>query len=197
MIAFCSIYNKSRGDCELKELIIYWSATGNTEKVAHAIENALAGSEISPVLRNVTQADGEELYDYDLVFLGSPVYQFLPAEPVLKFIKEKMKVHNKRGDIKLCAPTLPGKNAVVFCTYSGPHTGIREAIPADEYMGQFFEHLGFNVADKYYVVGEFNGRPELSTKGKLGDIIGRPNQQDLAEIESKVRALIGTLQCSG
>ncbi|MCX5908895.1 MAG: hypothetical protein NTY64_17400 [Deltaproteobacteria bacterium] len=31
---------------------------------------------------------------------------------------------------------------LIFCTYSGPQTGINEAIPAGKFAGQFFEHLG-------------------------------------------------------
>lgn len=130
----------------LKVLIIYWSATGNTEKVAAAIRQALAREGIAPVIRKVTEAAEEELYDYDLVFLGVPTYSFQPPEPVLRFVKDKMKLHSERGDVKPAAPTMSGKTAVVFCTYPGPHTSIREATSAGDYTGQFFEHLGFEVA---------------------------------------------------
>jgi hypothetical protein len=113
---------------------------------------------------------------------------------VLKFVKNKMIFHNDRGDIKPGAPQIPGKKAVVFCTYSGPHTGIREATPVGEYLGQFFEHLGFDVAAKWYIVGEIHGREDFSTQGKLGDIRGRPNQRDLAEVENNVQELIRSLR---
>ena len=184
---------KNQTGRELKVLIIFWSATGNTEKVAVAIHQALTREGIKPVIKKVTEAAEEELYNYNLVFLGAPSYSFQPPEPVLRFIKDKMKLHSERGDIKIGAPSIPGKNAVVFCTYSGPHTGIREATPAGDYMGQFFEHLGFEVAAKWYVVGEFHGREELSTKGRLGDIRGRPNRQDLAEVENNVSTLIKSI----
>jgi hypothetical protein len=129
-----------------------------------------------------------------LIFLGAPSYSFQPPEPVMSFIKGKMRLHSERGDIKVSAPRIAGKTAAVFCTYSGPHTGISEATPAGDYMGQFFEHLGFEVAAKWYIVGEFHGREELSTKGRLGDIRGRPNQQDLAEVEKNVTALIKSIR---
>jgi len=184
---------KKHAEHELKALIIYWSATGNTEKVAAVIQQALTREGITPVKKKVTGAAAEELYNYDLVFLGAPSYSFAPPEPVQRFIKDKMKLHSERGDIKLGAPAIPGKTAAVFCTYSGPHTGIGEATPAGDYMGQFFEHLGFEVAAKWYVVGEFHGREELSTKGRLGDIRGRPNRQDLDEVESNVSKLIRSI----
>lgn len=179
---------------ELNVLIVYWSATGNTEKVAATIQQTLIQEGITPVTKKVSEAADEELYHYDLIFLGAPSYSFQPPQPVMSFIRDKMKLHSKRGDIKPGAPQIAGKTAVVFCTYSGPHTGIREATPAGDYMGQFFEHLGFEVAAKWYVVGEFHGREELSTKGRLGDIRGRPNREDLSEVESNVSALIKSIR---
>lgn len=175
---------------ELKALIICWSATGNTEKVANAIRKGLEKEKAKVTLKKLAEAAEEELYEYDLVFLGSPSYQFLPPEPVQRFIKDKMKQHRERGDIKLCAPKVPGKTAVVFCTYSGPHTGVNEAIPVGKYIGQFFEHLGFEVAREWYIVGEFHGYENFSTRGKLGDIRGRPNEQDLAQVEKDVSELM-------
>jgi flavodoxin len=185
---------QSKNEGKQKTLIIYWSATGNTEKVAVTIRQALVREGIEPAVKKVGDAAAEDLFQYDLVFLGTPSYQFQPPEPVLRFARDKMKFHSQRGDIKPGAPTVPGKTAVVFCTYSGPHTGIGEATPVGDYLGQFFEHLGFKVAAKWYVVGEFHGREDLSTLGRLGDIRGRPNQQDLAEVEKNVSALVKSLR---
>ena len=178
---------------ELKALIVFWSATGNTEKVANVIRQALSREGIKPVFKNVSEAAGEDFHDYNLVFIGAPSYMWQPPDPVVKYIKDRMDYYRKRGGIKLCAPKLPGKRAVIFITYSGPHTGIKEATPAGDYLGQFFEHIGFEVADKWYIVGEFHNSLENSTQGVLGDIRGRPNQQDLAEVESKVSQLIHSI----
>lgn len=180
----------------LRSLIVYFSATGNTKKVADAIRDALEEVEVPVTFLEVKEAAQEELYNYNLVFLGSPSYEFLPAEPMLRFIREQMKLHRGRGDIKPGAPEIPGKTAVVFCTYSGPHTGINEAITAGKYMGQLFEHLGFKVAAEWYVIGEFHGREDLSTRGRLGDIRGRPNQQDLAKVKSDVQNLVKSIMAS-
>jgi hypothetical protein len=111
----------------------------------------------------------------------------------MRFVKDKMKLHGERGDIKLCAPQIPGKDAVVFCTYSGPHTGLNEAVTAGKYMGQFFEHLGLRVACEWYVVGEFHKWDEGNTMGRLGDIRGRPNEQDLLKVRSDVSALVTSM----
>ena len=178
---------------KLKALIVYWSGTGNTRKVAKAIQRGLEKAGLEPTVRRVEEAREEELYDYDLIFLGSPSHSWMPAEPVLEFVKEKRREYAKRGFIKPCAPKIPGKNAVVFCTYSGPHTGIDEAIPAGKYMRQFFEHLGFDVKGEWYFVGEFHGHELLSIKGRLGDIRGRPNSQDLAKVENDTVELMRSL----
>ena len=63
---------------------------------------------------------------------------------------------------------------MVFCTYSGPHTGLNEVITSGKYMAQLFEHIGFDVADEWYVVGEFPDGREINIMGRLGDIRGRP-----------------------
>ncbi len=178
---------------KVKALIVYWSGTGNTEKVAKAIRRGLEKRGLEPTMKRVEEAWEEELYNYDLVFLGSPLHTWMPTQPVQELIKEKRGEYAKRGFIKPCAPKVPGKNAVVFCTYSGPHTGINEAIPAGKYMCQFFEHLGFDVKAEWYMVGEFHGHELLSTKGKLGDIRGRPDSRDLAEVENDTVELIRNL----
>lgn len=179
------------GHCsQLRTLILYWSATGNTRKVAEAIERGAMNAGSEPVVVPIKDAGDVELHDFDLVFIGCPSYSFLPPEPVLRYVRQKMSHHRDRGDIRPQAPKLPGKKAVVFVTYSGPHTGIAEATPVGAYLGQFLAHLGFDVVDEWYVVGEFHGNEELSTLGCLGDIRGRPNEEDLSRVEGQAEALV-------
>jgi len=184
---------KPQTNHELKALILYWSATGNTEKVAFAIQKGLEKEKVKPILKKVTEAADEDLCTYDLIFAGSPAYMFHPPEPVYRFLREKHKFHVKRGDVKLGSPIIPGRTAVMFCTYSGPHTGINEAIPVTKYMGQIFEHVGFEIAGEWHIIGEFHNREEHSTKGKLGDTRGRPNEQDLAKVEDDTSKLVRSI----
>jgi flavodoxin len=177
----------------MNALIIYWSATGNTEKLAKTIRSSLNKANINPESLKITADLDIDVLEYDLVFIGSPSYQFLPPEPVLNFVKNRMKYHNENSHIKLGAPKLPGKSAVIFCTFSGPHTGQNEAVPVGKYLGQFFEHLGFEIKGEWYTVGEFHGRNELSSNGRMGNIIGRPDENDLAEIEKKVGELVKSI----
>ncbi len=178
----------------MKTLILYQSFTKNTEKVTYSIEDALKNQGVIPEIKKVSKDLNIDLYDYDLVFLGTPVIEFLPCKPVLDFIHSQLMLHRKKGDIIPCSPKLPGKYAVSYVTYSGPHTGIREAIPANKYMEQFFEHLRFSVLGEWYIIGEFHKNEELSTKGILGNIKGRPNTKDLLEIQYKVRNIVNRIK---
>ncbi len=178
----------------MRAAIIYWTQTGNTKKVAHAIEEGLtdAGAEVD--LLRVEDASELDVYAYDLLCVGFPSYQWSPPRPVADFLNRRFNVYRREGRVKIGAPPVPGKHALIFCTYSGPHTGIREAIPAGKYAGQFFEHLGIPVVDEWYVVGEFHGREKASTQGRLGDIRGRPNAEDLAKVRTDAIALARHLQ---
>ena len=174
----------------MNAIIVYWSKTGNTEKVARALREGLmeGGYEVS--LLRVEEAGDIDFFDYDLACFGFPVHQWNPAKPVDTYLREKSRDYRKQGRIRPRAPVVPGKNALIFCTYAGPHTGEREAEPAGLFAGQFFEHLGFTVLDVWYVVGEFHGREDLSTLGRFGDIRGRPNSDDLEKVRKDAARLV-------
>jgi flavodoxin len=170
-------------------LIIYWSKTGNTEKVANAIKQGLEAAEVQVTMKKQEEAENVYYYDYDLVCVGSPSYSWHPPEPMANFLKSKFAAYRKEGKIKPRAPKVPGKNALIFVTYSGPHTGIDEATPAGKYIRQFFEHLGFTVLAEWYVLSEFHGSLENSTQGRMGDIRGKPTEEDLLKIKEDTERL--------
>jgi len=178
----------------MKAIIIYWSKTGNTEKVALAIQESLQETGMSVSLKKVEDAGDIDFFAYDLICIGFPSYRWRPPKPVDEFLNRTFIEHRKEGRVKVSAPKIPMKNALIFCTYSGPHSGIREAIPAGLYAGQFFEHIGFTVLDELYVVGEFHGSLKESTQGKLGDIRGRPNEEDLRKVTADVLHLVNKMR---
>lgn len=178
----------------MNALIVYWSKTGNTERVASAIQEGLEKAGVDVVLKRVQDAEEVDFYAYDLVCIGFPSHQWRPPKPMDEFLNARFRAYSSQGRVKIGAPKVPGKSALVFCTYSGPHTGIREAIPAGVYAGQFFEHLGFTVLDEWYVVGEYHGWEEGSTKGRLGDIRGRPNEEDLRKVKQDTRGLVDEMK---
>ncbi len=170
-------------------LIIYWSNTGNTQKVAYAIKEGLEESGLKVDLKKPKEALEDDFFGYDLVCVGSPSIEWQPAKPIAELLKAKLNLYRSQGKIKPRAPKIKGKNALIFCTYSGPHTGIDEATPAGKTMRQYFEHFGFNVVAEWYVPSEFHGREDLSTQGMLGDIRGKPSTGDLAKIKKKAQQL--------
>jgi flavodoxin len=176
-----------------RAVILYWSNTGNTEKVAFAIKEGLEAAGVNVSLMRTTEAEDIDYFDYDLVCVGAPAIQFHPPKQVTDFLLKKFKEYHKEGKIKTGAPTVPGKKALMFCTYSGPHTGLREATPVGLYMGQFFEHIGFTVLDEWYVLSEFVGNAERSTKGRMGDIRGKPTEEDLQKIRADAKKLASKL----
>ena len=180
----------------MKAVILYWTKSGNTEKVAVAIKECLqsVGAEVKYL--RVEEAKDLDFFDYDLTCLGFPSYRWHPPKQVDNFLVAQFNKYHKQKRVKIGSPKLPGKSVIIFCTYSGPHTGINEAIPAGKYAAQFFEHLGFTILDELYVIGEFHGSEELSTKGKLGDIRGRPNNEDLTNVKIRVENLLKRIQIS-
>ena len=174
---------------EGKALVLFWTNNGNTEKVARCIHDTLAGAgmdvTISPIVKDMTV----EYKDYNLIFLGAPVYHNLAPKPVLNFLHR----NRRREGVKLIAsaPEEPGVAAVPFCTYGGGHTGYAEAVPMLKHIGQYFAHEGIRVVDDIAVLGFFPEADEsYNTLGRFGDIRRRPDERDLAEVEGRVRGIL-------
>lgn len=174
-------------------LIIYFSSTGNTQKVAFAIKDGLEAGGLKVEIKKPQEAIEVDFFGFDLVCVGSPSIEWQPAKPIMDFLKAKLDLYRKQGKILPCAPKVAGKNALVFCTYSGPHTGIDEALPAIKTMRQYFEHFGFTIVGECYVVGELHGRKDMSTQGKLGDIRGKPTLDELAKIKKDAQQIATSL----
>jgi flavodoxin len=174
-------------------LIIYWSKTGNTEKVAAAIKQGLEETNVQVTLKKPEEAEEIDYFDYDLVCVGCPSYSWHPPEPMTAFLKKKFAAYRQQGKIKPSAPKVPGKNALVFVTWSGPHTGMDEATPVGKDIRQYFEHIGFMVIDEWYILCEFHGSLENSTKGRMGDIRGKPTAEDLQKITEQTKKLSAAL----
>jgi flavodoxin len=174
-------------------LMVYFSSTGNTQKVALAIKEGLEIEGLRVEMKKPQEATEVDFYAYDLVCVGSPSIEWQPAKPIGDLLKGKLNLNRSQGKILPCAPKVAGKNALVFCTYSGPHTGVDEATPAGKTMRQYFEHFGFNIVGEWYIPGEFHGREDLSTLGRLGDIRGKPTIEDLAKIKKDAQQIAKSL----
>jgi flavorubredoxin len=110
-----------------KAVILYWSSTRNTEKVAFAIKEGWEAAGVNVSLRKTTEAKDIDYFDYDPVCVGSPSIRWYPPKQVTDFFFEKFDHYHEQKRVKTGAPKISRKNALIFCTYSGPHTGINEA----------------------------------------------------------------------
>jgi flavodoxin len=90
-------YNAAKPEAEMKSLVIYYSESDNTGKLARAIASRLGIEE-----RRIETVKPEEAASYDLIFIGTPVHGYRPNPEVTRFIE--------------AMPRLPGKKAAVFCT---------------------------------------------------------------------------------
>lgn len=176
----------------MKVLNLYHSQTGNTEKIALRIEQTLTRSGHDVTTLQAAKDLVVDILDFEFVFAGSGVYQWLPGKPMLDFLRGYRQKYSEAGKIIPCAPRLPGRKAVIYCTYAGVHTGINEAVPAVKFCGQLFDHIGFTILDEWYFIGDFKP-PEFQAhnrSGRFGDITGRPDERDLIEINARVSAII-------
>ncbi len=88
-----------------KLVIIYGTSMHNTERMAVAIEEGARAEGIETVLKNVNEANKNELMDADAVAIGSPNYNHAMMPTVKKFL-------NDIADIDLS-----GKAGLAFGSY--------------------------------------------------------------------------------
>lgn len=175
----------------MKVLNLYFSRTGNTAKIAKEIEKAVREAEHDVETVKVSADTEIDILRHDLVFVGSGVYTWLPGKPMLEFLDKSRQRYAQSGELRPASPRRPGRKVVVYCSFGGVHTGINEAIPAVKYMGQLFDHLGYEIVSEWYILGEYHeGLALHSTAGRMGDITGRPNQADLEDVYQRVRGVL-------
>lgn len=181
----------------MKVLNIYASNTGNTEKVAKKISDAVARLNFEVDTLNLRDDMPDiNLLDYDFIFAGSGVYGCMPSKGMMQFLETMGKHGMKNGDIKPCSPRIPFKYAIPYCTYGGVHTGVNEAIPCIKNIGQVFDHYGFEILDEWCLVGAFNpsNMHDYNVVGRLGDITGRPNEVDLNEVFERTKGILNSIE---
>jgi NAD(P)H dehydrogenase (quinone) len=82
-----------------KVLILYYSGSGNTKKMAKAIAEAMKSSAMSATVEDAGKFDVSSLPNYDSIVLGSPTYFSNMAWQVKKLIDESI-VHYSGGILK-------------------------------------------------------------------------------------------------
>lgn len=97
----------------MKAVVLYYTRTGVTEKMAQTIATALKGEGVPVDLFNVESFSLETLPSYDLIVIGSPTYYGTMAAEVKKLLDESVRFH---GDLE-------GKVGGAFTSSGNPAGG--------------------------------------------------------------------------
>ena len=98
-----------------KVLVLYYSGSGNTKKMAKAIGEAMKSAATNVSIEDVGKFDVSSLPNYDSIVLGSPTYFSNMAWRVKKIIDESI-VHYSGGKLK-------GKVAGIFTSAGSSKDG--------------------------------------------------------------------------
>ncbi len=169
----------------MKVLILYYSNTGNTEKVAKAIKEGLQNQDVDLIA--LDNAASTTLSDYELLILGSGVYASRAKNSLIKFITS--------------APALPKKIAL-FCTheslefYQTPFKKLEKLFQKQgcSIVGEFDcvgENLGMPVEDRMKMINSFPPERREEIIKSLEISKGRPNEDDLEKAKKFASKIIG------
>jgi len=148
-------------------LVIYDSASGNTEKMAHAVVEGVKGVEgMKVVVKKADQASPEDLLNTDGIILGSPCYFGQMSAKMKSFIDKSLKVYRKLDGKVGAAFTSSGSSVsgaettllslveamlihgmVVMGRSEGMHYGAASVGPPDEKIVDNCKDLGLRIAN--------------------------------------------------
>lgn len=77
-------------------LIVYYSRSGNTKKMAELIKSGIEKEKVNVVLKDVKDTQVKDLLAADTVIMGSPVYYGTMAAPLKKLLDDSVSNH---GDL--------------------------------------------------------------------------------------------------
>jgi NAD(P)H dehydrogenase (quinone) len=101
---------------EMQVLIVYYSRSGNTKKLAEEIANGVREiKNVTPVLKTVAEVTKEDFLACNAIIAGSPVYFGTMAAPVKELFDRMVVVRKDMGD----------KVGAAFAT-SGDQSGGKE-----------------------------------------------------------------------
>jgi len=78
-----------------KGLVIYFSRTGNTKKMAELVAEGIKNEGLEAVLKEAKDVDSEELLEYDAIAIGSPTYYGTMATQIKGIFDDSVKFHGK------------------------------------------------------------------------------------------------------
>ncbi len=149
-----------------KVLIMYYSKSGNTKKMAELIAGALVKESVEVSLKPVEDSRPEDMLEADAVLIGSPTYYGTMAHQVKKLLDDSVRLHGK----------LDGKVGAAFSSSAniggGNETTILDILNAMLIHGMIIQ--GDHQGDHYGPVSI--GAPDdrvMKQCGRLGQRVAR------------------------
>ena len=143
----------------MKVLIIYFSQTGNTEKIAETIKSGIIKSGNKCDIAQIKKVGANTLENYDLIGIGTPTFFYRDPRNIKKFIQ----------DLK----ETKGKHCFIFCTHGS-------------LIGNTFYYMNKELTKKrYIVIGSFDsyGYTSLQFYPEPMHTEGHPDEIELREAE--------------
>jgi NAD(P)H dehydrogenase (quinone) len=78
-----------------KIIVIYYSRTGNTKKMAELIAEGAKKEKVEVLVKDVSEVDPSQLLDYQAIILGSPTYYGTMAYQIKKLLDDTVVFHSK------------------------------------------------------------------------------------------------------
>ena len=78
-----------------KAIVIYYSQSGNTRKMAQAVAEAVKKEGVEADLKDVEKVAASDLLKYEAIAIGSPTYYGTMAFQIKKLLDESVKFHGK------------------------------------------------------------------------------------------------------
>ena len=173
----------------MKVLVMYFSQSGNTEKIANAIwEEALRTNEADcKKLEDVTPDDAA---GYDVIFIGSPLHSGSLAAPVQKCLGVFQANHGQKmaGFITHFAPAYLEQDMEGF-TEPIKTTCIEKGI---EYIG-YFDCQGALAEAMHAPVKKKLDLSDEQWAGMAKQMAGHPNEDDLVNAKKYAREVLSNI----
>lgn len=144
----------------MKSIVVYYSQTGSTKKIAQAIHKGMSALSEKCDIARLQDVVSEDLIGYDLIGLGSPVWHRREPAHVMNFIEYTMN-------------EIEGKHGFAFCTH-----GL--------YPGHFMARVVPIMTQRGLIVIGWNnwyGSVSMPEKPKPYFTDGHPDDIDLKEAE--------------
>jgi flavodoxin/ferredoxin len=152
---------------DMKSIVIYYSQTGNTKKIAQALQKGITRQTGQCDIARVKEIKPEELVKYDLIGIGAPTWSSCPSPIVIYFIKS-------------LPATLKGKHFFWYSTH-GIYPGRCVMRGVQPLLDQGMTVLGWK---------DWYGQASLPGHAKPWFTDGHPDEIDLAEAESFGAAMV-------